>query len=70
MIIIFGEVKVNIPEKAEKIYNNIEEGPIYLSIKLSFDKCLLKNINPTIKDNTIEFDIISSPTNTTEFNEI
>ena len=70
LIIIFGEVKVNIPEKAEKIYNNIEEGPIYLSIKLSFDKCLLKNINPTIKDNTIEFDIISSPTNTTVFKEI
>ena len=70
MIIISGEVKVDIPKNAEKIYNNIEEGPIYLSIKLSFDKCLLKNINPTIKDNTIEFDIISSSTNTTEFKEI
>ena len=67
LIIIVGEKKLNIPEKAEKIYNNIEEGPIYLSIKLGFDKCLLKSITPTIKENIIKFDILSSTENEKQF---
>ena len=67
LIIIVGEVKVNIPEKAEKIYNNIEEGPIYLPIRLSFDKCLLKSITPEINENIIKFDILSSTKNIKEF---
>ena len=68
LIIITGEVKLNIPEKEKIIYNNIEEGPIYLEIKLGYEKCLLEDVIPEIENNIIKFKILPSTTNEKQFN--
>ena len=68
LIIITGEVKLNIPEKEKIIYNNIEEGPIYLEIKLGYEKCLLEDATPKIENNIIKFKILPSTTNEKQFN--
>ena len=58
LIIVTGEVKFNIPENTEKIYSNLEEGQLYLPIKIDYEKCLLKKSEPSsIEKNEISFDI-------------